>query len=108
MAHANAAHTSTHELEAKIRSTGVDLCNRIRGEVPGIFNRGYWQGRMLEWAMADPSFKIDLFRFVDVLPTLQSTDQISEHMRQYLLKPGRELPTRMGAALKFASGGFAS
>src|SRR5690349_18443773 len=79
-----------------------------RGQVPGIFNRGYWQGRMLEWAMGDPSFKIDLFRFVDVLPTLQTTEQISAHMRQYLLKPGRELPTLLGAAIKLASGGFAA
>src|SRR3954449_4474359 len=79
---------STNGLEAQIHTTGVGLWNRIRGEVPGIFNRGYWQGRMLEWAMADPSFKIDLFRFVDVLPMLQSTEQVSSHMRQYLLKEG--------------------
>src|SRR4029078_3005812 len=54
------------------------------------------------------SFKIDLFRFVDVLPTLTTTDQISSHMRQYLLKPGRELPALLGTAIKLASGGIAS
>lgn len=96
------------ELEALIRFRGVELWKRIQGQVPGLFNRGYWQGRMLDWAMADPSFKIDLFRFVDVLPVLGSTDQISSHMRQYLLKPGRELPALLGAAIKLASGGFAS
>jgi RHH-type proline utilization regulon transcriptional repressor/proline dehydrogenase/delta 1-pyrroline-5-carboxylate dehydrogenase len=100
--------TPSNGLEARIHSTGVDLWKRIRGQVPGVFNRGWWQGRILEWAMGDPSFKIDLFRFVDVLPTLQSTEQIASHMRQYLLKPGRELPTLLGAAVKLASGGFAS
>ncbi|WP_428939432.1 proline dehydrogenase family protein [Fontivita pretiosa] len=99
---------STDGLEAQIRRSGHELWNRIRGEVPGVFNRGYWQGRMLEWAMADPSFKIDLFRFVDVLPTLHTTEQVSAHMRQYLLKPGRELPMLLGAAIKLASGGIAS
>lgn len=94
-------------LEAQISSTGTELWKSIRGQVPGIFNRGYWQGRILEWAMGDPSFKIDLFRFVDVLPTLTETDQVSTHMRQYLLKEGRELPTLLGAAIKMASGGFA-
>ncbi|HEY7088707.1 MAG TPA: proline dehydrogenase family protein [Tepidisphaeraceae bacterium] len=102
------AASNTNGLEAQIRTTGLDLWGRIRGQVPGIFNKGYWQGRMLEWAMADPSFKIDLFRFVDVLPALQSSEQISSHMREYLLKPGRELPTLLGAAIKLASGGFAS
>jgi RHH-type proline utilization regulon transcriptional repressor/proline dehydrogenase/delta 1-pyrroline-5-carboxylate dehydrogenase len=95
-------------VESQIRAKGLELWKLVRGQVPGIFNRGYWQGRMLEWAMADPSFKIDLFRFVDVLPTLQTTEQISAHMRQYLLKPGRELPTLLGAAIKLASGGIAS
>ena len=56
--------------------------------------------------MADPSFKIDLLRFVDVLPTLQTTEQVSKHVSEYLIKPGRELPTLMGAALKVASGGW--
>jgi RHH-type proline utilization regulon transcriptional repressor/proline dehydrogenase/delta 1-pyrroline-5-carboxylate dehydrogenase len=100
--------TSSNGLEQRIHASGVELWNRIRGQVPGIFNRGWWQGRILEWAMGDPSFKIDLFRFVDVLPTLQTTEQVSSHMRQYLLKQGRELPTLLGAAVKLASGGFAS
>jgi RHH-type proline utilization regulon transcriptional repressor/proline dehydrogenase/delta 1-pyrroline-5-carboxylate dehydrogenase len=104
------SHEVTHSsaVESQIRAKGLELWKLVRGQVPGIFNRGYWQGRMLEWAMADPSFKIDLFRFVDVLPTLQTTEQISAHMRQYLLKPGRELPTLLGAAIKLASGGIAS
>jgi RHH-type proline utilization regulon transcriptional repressor/proline dehydrogenase/delta 1-pyrroline-5-carboxylate dehydrogenase len=95
-------------IEAEILLRGLALWKRIQGQVPGVFNRTYWQGRILEWAMKDPSFKIDLFRFVDVLPTLTSTEQISSHMRQYLLKPGRELPALLGAAIKLASGGIAS
>jgi RHH-type proline utilization regulon transcriptional repressor/proline dehydrogenase/delta 1-pyrroline-5-carboxylate dehydrogenase len=95
-------------LESQIREKGGELWNRIRGQTPGIFNRGFWQGKMLDWAMSDPSFKIDLFRFVDVLPALKTSEQISSHLRQYLLKPGRELPTILGAAVKLASGGIAS
>src|SRR5438093_1249995 len=93
-------------LEREIEQLGQELWNRIRGEVPGIFHKGYWQGKILDWAMADPSFKIDLLRFVDVLPTLQTTEQVSKHVNEYLIKPGRELPTLMGAALKVASGGW--
>jgi RHH-type transcriptional regulator, proline utilization regulon repressor / proline dehydrogenase / delta 1-pyrroline-5-carboxylate dehydrogenase len=93
-------------IEAEIQRLGEELWNRIRGEVPGIFNKGYWQGKILDWAMADPSFKVDLLRFVDVLPTLQTTEQISRHVAEYLAKDGRELPTLMGAAVKMAAGGW--
>lgn len=95
-------------LEHEIQRLGAELWERIRGEVPGIFNKGFWQGKILDWAMADPSFKIDLLRFVDVLPTLQTTEQISRHVNEYLVKPGRELPTLLGAAVKVAAGGWGS
>ncbi len=95
-------------LESEIQQIGQELWQRIRGEVPGIFNKGYWQGKILDWAMADPSFKVDLLRFVDVLPTLQTTEQISQHVAEYLLKDGRELPAIMGAAIKIAAGGWGS
>ncbi|MBI3466495.1 MAG: bifunctional proline dehydrogenase/L-glutamate gamma-semialdehyde dehydrogenase [Planctomycetes bacterium] len=95
-------------LNAEIAELGRDLWSRTRGEVPGVFDKGYWQGKILEWAMHDPTFKVDMFRFVDVLPTLVGTEQVSQHVREYLLKPGRELPTLLGAALKIASGGLAA
>jgi len=100
--------TEVVDLESQIQELGGELWSRIRGEVPGVFDKGYWQGKILEWAMRDPSFKVDMFRFVDVLPTLVETEQVSRHVREYLLKPGRELPTLLGAALKMASGGIAA
>jgi RHH-type proline utilization regulon transcriptional repressor/proline dehydrogenase/delta 1-pyrroline-5-carboxylate dehydrogenase len=93
-------------MQQEIEQLGAELWDRIRGEVPGIFNKGFWQGKILEWAMADPSFKIDLLRFVDVLPTLQSSEQISKHVAEYLAKDGRELPALLGAAVKVAAGGW--
>src|SRR5262245_10302012 len=97
---------ASHELDSEIMRLGEELWSRIRSEVPGVFDKGDWQGKILEWSMRDPSFKIDMFRFVDVLPTLVETDQVSRHVREYLLKPGRELPALVGAALKMASGGL--
>src|SRR4051812_3887503 len=92
-------------LEERVQEVGRELWERIRGEVPGIFNKGYWQGRMLDWAMRDPSFKIDLLRFVDVLPSLQTSEQITRHLKEYLIKYGRDLGLVMGAALQIAAGG---
>ncbi len=94
------------DLEPRIQSIGRDLWKRTQGKTPGIFDKGFWQGRMMDWAMRDPSFKLDLFRFVDVLPTLGANDQLTRHLKEYLIKDGRELGVMMGAALKIASGGL--
>ncbi len=96
------------DLEREIVELGSDLYARMHGETPGLFNRDYWQGRILDWVMKDPSFKVDMFRFVDVLPVLETSDQVAEHIREYLLKEDRQLPIFISAALKAAAGGLTS
>jgi RHH-type proline utilization regulon transcriptional repressor/proline dehydrogenase/delta 1-pyrroline-5-carboxylate dehydrogenase len=99
-------HHNTVSLDTAIYQLGAEIAKRMQGELPGVFNAHYWHGRMLEWVMKDPSFKVDLFRFVDVLPTLHTTDQIIQHIREYLLKDGREFPGMMSAMLKVAAHGL--
>src|SRR3954463_5137576 len=93
-------------LNPAVLKLGQEIWRDMRGEVPGIFNKDFWQGRILEWAMKDPSFRVDLFRLVDVLPVLKSRKQVWHHMRDYLIREGRPLPTVLSAALKAASGGL--
>src|SRR4051812_48643584 len=92
--------------DSEILRLGREIWQEMRGEVPGIFNKDFWQGRILEWAMKDPSFRVDLFRLVDVLPVLKSRKQVWQHMRDYLMREGRPLPAVLSAALKAASGGI--
>jgi RHH-type proline utilization regulon transcriptional repressor/proline dehydrogenase/delta 1-pyrroline-5-carboxylate dehydrogenase len=94
------------KLNSTIVQTGKVLHERMKGETPGVFNKAYWEGAILEWAMKDPSFKVDMFRFVDVFPTLQTKDQVKQHINEYLLKDGRELPGLISAALKAATSGL--
>ena len=42
------------DLEQKIRELGEALWAKAQGEVPSLFDKSYWQGRMMEWAMRDP------------------------------------------------------
>jgi RHH-type transcriptional regulator, proline utilization regulon repressor / proline dehydrogenase / delta 1-pyrroline-5-carboxylate dehydrogenase len=99
----NTAHPNR---ETAILELGRRIWDEMRGEVPGIFNKDFWQGRILEWAMKDPAFRVDLFRLVDVLPVLKNRKQVWQHMRDYLLREGRELPAVLNVALKAASGGL--
>ncbi len=92
--------------DSRVLQAGQEIWREMRGEVPGIFNKDFWQGRILEWAMKDPSFRLDLFRLVDVLPVLKTRKQVWQHMRDYLIREGRPLPTVLSAALKAASGGL--
>src|SRR5271170_6930733 len=68
-----------------------------------LFNKQFWLGRMLEWVMKDPSFKVDLFRFVDGLPMLKNTDQVCKLIKEYLQKKDRDVPLLMNTALKAVS-----
>jgi len=94
------------QLDRQVLALGERLHKEMAGQTPGIFNAAYWEGRLMEWAMRDSGFKIDLLRFVDVLPVLESTDQIASHVREYLLKDGRNVPALLNVALKAASGGI--
>jgi RHH-type proline utilization regulon transcriptional repressor/proline dehydrogenase/delta 1-pyrroline-5-carboxylate dehydrogenase len=53
-------------------------------DAPRTFGGNDLYGRLMEWAMRDPVFKTQMFRFVDVLPTLTSSDDVVKHMVEYL------------------------
>jgi RHH-type transcriptional regulator, proline utilization regulon repressor / proline dehydrogenase / delta 1-pyrroline-5-carboxylate dehydrogenase len=61
------------------------LSDKDRG-APSLFGGKDFYGRLMEWAMQDPVFKTQMFRFVDVLPTLTSSGAVIEHMAEYLSK----------------------
>jgi RHH-type proline utilization regulon transcriptional repressor/proline dehydrogenase/delta 1-pyrroline-5-carboxylate dehydrogenase len=46
--------------------------------------RNNFYTRLMDWAMRDPVFKTQMFRFVDVLPTLTTPDDVVKHMVEYL------------------------
>jgi RHH-type proline utilization regulon transcriptional repressor/proline dehydrogenase/delta 1-pyrroline-5-carboxylate dehydrogenase len=92
--------TSASALEARVRAIGLDLFERARGETPSVFSPAYWESQLLAWAMRDASFKVDLFRFVDVFPMLKTREQVTQHVEEMLLRGGRELPAAISTALR--------
>ncbi len=90
-------------LETRTRAVGEDLFQRMKGNKPGVFDKAWWSGQVLEWAMRDPGFKTEMFRFVDVFPVLTTPDEVSRHIQEYLLRPGLKVPTALKVALKSAS-----
>jgi RHH-type proline utilization regulon transcriptional repressor/proline dehydrogenase/delta 1-pyrroline-5-carboxylate dehydrogenase len=72
---------------------------------PGILSKKGAYARIMEWSMKDPAFKTQLFRFVDVLPSLSSSADIVRHLQEYLGDKAVELNPALKAGL--AAAGFA-
>jgi len=87
-------------LEKDILDLGQQITTLMKKEQPGIFNKDFWSGRMLELTMKDPRFKVEMFRFVDVFSILKTKDQISQHLKEYFLRPGLDFPTAIQLLIK--------
>ena len=60
--------TST-SLEAQIQTLGRDLFARVRSR-QGKTSAAWWNNKLMDFALKDEKMKLQLFRFVDVLPSL--------------------------------------
>ena len=71
------------QLEARIVARGRELFASIGDEAPSVFNKGRWVGKVMDWCMRHDEFKVQLFRFIDVLPTLTTGESLSRHLTEY-------------------------
>lgn len=69
--------------DSDIRRQAERLYTRAAATSPRLFDRTWWSGRLLEWAIRDEAFKVRLFRFIDVLPTLKTPAQIARLVDEY-------------------------
>jgi RHH-type proline utilization regulon transcriptional repressor/proline dehydrogenase/delta 1-pyrroline-5-carboxylate dehydrogenase len=91
-------------LEAAVRAEGQKLFALMdAAPAPAIFSKKGAYGRLMEWSMKDPAFKTQLFRFVDVLPSLTSAAEIVRHLREYLGEKSVELHPALKAGLAVSS-----
>src|SRR5262245_63419891 len=60
----------------------------------------WWSERVMDWAMARPAFKTQLFRFVDVFPALRTDAEVARHLREYFA--GVDVPRMLEAGIGVA------
>ncbi len=58
-------------IEQTTQEVGRSLFARLDHRRPGIWDRRWWDDRIMAWAMHDESVKVQMFRFIDVLPMLR-------------------------------------
>ena len=61
------------DVERSTQEIGRELLRLGRQQRQGFFLTRFWSDRLMSWAMDDPAFKVQLFRFVDVFPMLRSS-----------------------------------
>jgi RHH-type proline utilization regulon transcriptional repressor/proline dehydrogenase/delta 1-pyrroline-5-carboxylate dehydrogenase len=88
-------------LNDKIIARGKEFFASIAGEKPSLFNKGAWMGKVMDWAMQNEQFKVQMFRFVDVFPTLTNSKLLTDHLREYFGEE-KEMPPVLATGAKMA------
>ncbi|NDV17909.1 aldehyde dehydrogenase family protein [Pseudodesulfovibrio sp. JC047] len=95
-------------LDPRILARGKEFFVSIAGEAPSVFNKGWWTGKVMDWAMKNEDFKVQMFRFVDVLPYLTTAESLSRHIEEYFSGDDTSLPDvlKWGATKTTFGGGL--
>src|ERR1700690_3082543 len=89
--------------ETAVRQAGEQIFQLIEGDSTSIFNKDWWYGRIMDWSMKNEHFKTQMFRFVDVLPYLQSSSEVARHLKEYFADAGEDLPSVFNFGLGIGS-----
>jgi RHH-type proline utilization regulon transcriptional repressor/proline dehydrogenase/delta 1-pyrroline-5-carboxylate dehydrogenase len=82
----------TLDVETLTRRIGKEIFARVGNTGPVPFTPTWWDDRLMELSMANESVKFQMFRFVDVLPQLQTPEAIVGHLREYFSEARDHLP----------------
>jgi len=76
--------TISPPLESAITRIGEQLARLSAGRTPTLFEGRWWSHTALNLAMHDSHFKAQLFRFIDVLPSITDDEKVVTLAREYL------------------------
>src|SRR5438477_10466723 len=89
------------ELERLTRAYGQELFARVDRRGPILFTPAWWDERLMAWTMGDEAVKLQLFRFIDVLPLLDGPETVTRHLREYFEEADEALPAWARRGLRF-------
>jgi RHH-type proline utilization regulon transcriptional repressor/proline dehydrogenase/delta 1-pyrroline-5-carboxylate dehydrogenase len=70
-------------LQSEIEQHGRRILRLVDQHPESLFSKAGFYQRLMALSMRDEQFKLQLFRFVDVLPSLQRSSEIVEHLEEY-------------------------
>src|SRR5437867_2646425 len=70
-------------LQSEVEQRGARIFEIVDQHPESLFSKAGFYQRMMALSMRDEQFKAQLFRFVDVLPSLRKSGDIVEHLEEY-------------------------
>ncbi|PYX90954.1 MAG: L-glutamate gamma-semialdehyde dehydrogenase, partial [Acidobacteria bacterium] len=70
-------------LQQEIEERGLQMFDLVDQNPESIFSKAGFYQRMMAFSMRDEHFKVQMFRFVDVLASLRSSRDIVQHLEEY-------------------------
>jgi RHH-type transcriptional regulator, proline utilization regulon repressor / proline dehydrogenase / delta 1-pyrroline-5-carboxylate dehydrogenase len=70
-------------LQSEIEARGERVFNLVDQHPESLFSKAGFYQRMMALSMRDEQFKVQMFRFVDVLPSLRKSGDIVQHLEEY-------------------------
>jgi RHH-type proline utilization regulon transcriptional repressor/proline dehydrogenase/delta 1-pyrroline-5-carboxylate dehydrogenase len=70
-------------LQQEIERRGLEMFDLVDQNPESIFSKAGFYQRMMAFSMRDEHFKVQMFRFVDVLASLRHSTDIVRHLNEY-------------------------
>ena len=70
-------------IQAEVERRGMQIFDLVDRHPESIFSKAGFYQRMMEFSMRDEHFKVQMFRFVDVLASLRRGSDIVQHLDEY-------------------------
>ncbi|HLI73221.1 MAG TPA: proline dehydrogenase family protein [Acidimicrobiales bacterium] len=88
------------DLEADVAALVGQITELSERHRSRLASASWWNDRMLDWAISHPSFKTQLFRFVDVFPATTDDEDVVRHLEEYFREA--EVPHAFDLGLELA------
>ena len=95
----------TDDVGRRARAIGRELLGAIGKGPGGPWAAGWWDARLMGLTVANPRVKVQLFRFIDALPSLAGPATVRRHLEEYLGEAGGEVPTALRLPMGLAPPG---
>ncbi|HEY2146524.1 MAG TPA: proline dehydrogenase family protein, partial [Pirellulales bacterium] len=89
-------------IERSTQEIGRSVFENLDTRRTTFLNREWWNERVMAWAMRDESVKVEMFRFIDVLPMLGTSGGVTQHLQEYLGPVRNRLPRTARLGLNMA------
>lgn len=88
----------------RIQAKGEEILKKMDSQSKvSLFSKDFWYGSIMDWSMKNEGFKTQMFRFVDVLPSLNSGQEVAKHLKEYFADSGDNLPSVFNVGLGLGS-----